>query len=88
MDILNPEAPLEERFLQLTPAGIQTAQAVIRRHRLWELYLTHSAAMAPDHVHDDAEAIEHVLGDALVAELDRSLNFPSRDPHGQAIPKG
>lgn len=84
--VLNPDAPWVERFVQLSPEGLQAARSIIRKHRLWELYLTHQAAIAPDHVHDDAETIEHVLGESLVRDLDRSLNFPSHDPHGQKIP--
>ncbi len=53
-----------------------------------KLYLTNEADYAPDHVHDDAELIEHFLTEAEVAELDRQLDFPSLDPHGKPIPGG
>ena len=42
--------------------------------------------MAPDHVHDDAEKIEHVLGEDAVRQLERRLEFADRDPHGRPIP--
>ena len=56
------------------------------RDSLWELYLTNAANIAPDHVHDDAEEIEHILGDEVVRELERMLEDTTRDPHGKSIP--
>jgi manganese/zinc/iron transport system permease protein len=53
---------------------------------LWELYLTNAASIAADHVHEDAEKIEHVLGEETVSTLERRLAFATRDPHGRAIP--
>ncbi len=70
----------------LNPDGWLRACAVIRNHRLWELYLTNQAAYEPDHVHDDAEVIEHVLGEDTVRRLERLLDYPSQDPHGKLIP--
>jgi len=59
---------------------------MVRNHRLWELYLTHAAHFAPDHVHDQAEEIEHVLGEETVRQLERRLDYPQTDPHGRPIP--
>lgn len=70
----------------LTPAGWQRACEIVRNHRLWELYLTNAAHYAADHVHEDAEKIEHVLGTELVRDLERRLHFAKRDPHGKLIP--
>ncbi|RYD80691.1 MAG: ABC transporter [Verrucomicrobiaceae bacterium] len=70
----------------LTPEGWRQASAVVRNHRLWELYLTNTANFQADHVHDDAEQIEHMLGEETVRQLERLLNFPVRDPHGKPIP--
>jgi manganese/zinc/iron transport system permease protein len=70
----------------LTPAGWKRASEIVRNHRLWELYLTHAAELAPDHVHEDAEKIEHILGEDIVRQLERRLNFASVDPHGKIIP--
>jgi manganese/zinc/iron transport system permease protein len=70
----------------LTPEGWQRACAIVRNHRLWELYLTHAAHIAADHVHEDAEKIEHVLGEDVVRQLERRLDYARRDPHGKAIP--
>jgi len=75
-----------EDRVSLHPEGWLRACAVVRNHRLWELYLTHSAHYAADHVHDDAEVIEHVLGEDTVRQLERLLDFPERDPHGKLIP--
>lgn len=69
-----------------TPRGWQRACEIVRNHRLWELYLTNAAQYAPDHVHEDAEKIEHVLGAETVRELERRLQFATRDPHGRLIP--
>ena len=62
-----------QRDLLLTPAGWQRACEIVRNHRLWELYLTNAAQFAADHVHEDAEKIEHVLGEESVRELERRL---------------
>lgn len=76
----------EGNKILFTPSGWQLACTIVRNHRLWELYLTNEANIAPDHVHDDAEQIEHVLGDDVVRELERMLDDTTRDPHGRAIP--
>lgn len=76
----------QEKTVHLTPAGWQRACEIVRNHRLWELYLTNAAHYESDHVHDDAEVIEHLLGEETVARLEKRLNFPARDPHGKLIP--
>lgn len=76
----------QDQILYLTPKGWENACRIVRNHRLWELYLTKSAHYQPDHVHDDAEEIEHVLGEDIVRELERLLDFPTLDPHGKLIP--
>lgn len=70
----------------LTTMGMAEAQRVVRNHRLWELYLTQRAHYASDHVHDDAEIMEHLLTEADVAYLLKVLGQPSADPHGRTIP--
>ncbi|MEM6454986.1 MAG: iron chelate uptake ABC transporter family permease subunit, partial [Acidobacteriota bacterium] len=59
--------------LSLTDDGAARAMAVVRKHRLWEVYLTHRLALASDHVHRDAELMEHILDDRAIAELDARL---------------
>lgn len=75
-----------DREILLTPEGWQRACEIVRNHRLWELYLTDAAHYDADHVHEDAEQIEHILGDDIVRQLERRLNNPARDPHGKMIP--
>ena len=70
----------------LTPEGWHRACEIVRNHRLWELYLTNAAHIAADHVHEDAEKIEHVLGEQTVHMLEKRLNYANRDPHGRLIP--
>lgn len=69
-----------------TPDGLREAARIVRNHRLWELYLTQVAQYPADHVHEDAEEIEHVLGADMVRQLERTLSFPTSDPHGKPIP--
>jgi manganese/zinc/iron transport system permease protein len=79
-------ASLNDDTVYLTPDGMQRAMAIVRNHRLWELYLTNAAQISVDHVHEDAEKIEHVLGEDVVRELERRLDFARKDPHGRLIP--
>ncbi|MGK6352419.1 metal ABC transporter permease [Parapedobacter sp. DT-150] len=80
---------LENRHQQwkLTDAGYRKAARVVRLHRLWELYLTRYMDIAKDHVHDDAETIEHILTPELERELEHQLGYPDKDPHNTEIPK-
>jgi ABC-type Mn2+/Zn2+ transport system permease subunit len=80
------QATLSGGRVHFTPEGRKRAAEIVRNHRLWELYLTHTANIASDHVHEDAEKIEHVLGEDVVRELERRLNYAARDPHGRRIP--
>ncbi|MBP8131762.1 MAG: metal ABC transporter permease [Candidatus Hydrogenedentes bacterium] len=70
----------------LTDAGVARGARVTRVHRLWELYLTRKLEIAADHVHDDAEEIEHVLTPELEERLAELLEHPQSDPHGRLIP--
>jgi Mn-dependent DtxR family transcriptional regulator len=72
--------------VHLTPEGWRQACAIVRNHRLWELYLTNAANYQADHVHEDAERIEHVLGEETVRQIERRLEYPHHDPHGKVIP--
>jgi manganese/zinc/iron transport system permease protein len=71
---------------ELTEEGKVKAQRVVKIHRLWELYLTTKLNIAPDHVHDDADTIEHLLTPELEAELEKVLEYPKVDPHKSEIP--
>lgn len=72
--------------LRLTLEGRAEAEKVVRKHRLWELYLTRRLELPSDHVHRDAEAMEHALSDDAVLRLEELLGFPAADPHGRPIP--
>ncbi len=86
---------LEENYLQhipykgvkLNPSGIEIARKVIRKHRLWEVFLYECLQYQWDEVHDEAEILEHVSSDKLIDRLDQFLKYPSHDPHGGKIPK-
>lgn len=72
--------------LRLTPDGRSEAEQVVRKHRIWEVYLTRRLELPSDHVHRDAEAMEHTLSEAAVSDLEEALGFPELDPHGSRIP--
>jgi manganese/zinc/iron transport system permease protein len=74
------------RQWQLTPTGAQESRRIVRLHRLWELYLSHRLGMAADHVHESAEAIEHLLTPEMEKHLLEDLDYPTRDPHESDIP--
>jgi manganese/zinc/iron transport system permease protein len=59
---------------------------VVRLHRLWELYLSHKLGLPPDHVHNSAEAMEHLLTPEVEQHLLEELQYPALDPHDSAIP--
>jgi manganese/zinc/iron transport system permease protein len=61
------------------------AKDVIERHRLWETYLVNEMNLAVDHVHRDAEEMEHVLTPEVVEKLKAILKDPLKDPHGKKI---
>lgn len=72
----------------LTEGGLEEARRIVRNHRLWELFLTQEANLASDHVHADAEYIEHVLPKDVLRKLEQMLDRPTADPHGRPIPGG
>lgn len=74
-------------IIRLSDYGISEAQRVVRLHRLWESYLTEYMNIAPDHVHDSAEKLEHIITPELEAMLEKRLNFPALDPHQETIPR-
>lgn len=75
------------RRWRLTGAGLTEARRVVRNHRLWELFLARRLDLASDHVHRDAEEMEHTLPPEVVAELDRLLGQPHTGTHGEPIPR-
>jgi len=71
---------------QLTDTGNKIATNLIRKHRLWEVFLVQSLGMTWDEVHEIAEELEHIQSDQLIERLDAFLGFPKYDPHGDPIP--
>ncbi len=74
------------RGVQLTAEGERVALAVMRHHRLLELYLTECLDVPWDRVHEEAEALEHVISEDLEARIAAKLGDPNHDPHGDPIP--
>lgn len=72
--------------VQLTDLGKQKASKIIRKHRLWEVFLVEKLNFQWDEVHEIAEQLEHVQSESLVNRLDAYLGFPNYDPHGDPIP--
>ena len=70
----------------LTEFGRKTAANVIRKHRLWEVFLVENLNFSWDEVHEVAEQLEHIKSPKLIDELDAFLGHPKRDPHGDPIP--
>ena len=70
----------------LTSKGIDMATQLIRKHRLWEVFLVEKLKFSWDQVHDIAEQLEHIDSDELIVRLDDYLDNPKYDPHGDPIP--
>lgn len=77
-----------ERYkkVQLTKAGEQMAVFIIRKHRLWEVFLHNTLKFGWDEVHDIAEQLEHINSEQLILRLENFLKYPKYDPHGDPIP--
>lgn len=73
--------------VRLTDAGRALALRVLRRHRLIELFLSHTLDLSWDEVHEEAEHMEHAVSDRLVDRIDDFLGHPDADPHGDPIPR-
>lgn len=71
---------------KLSPEGRKTALGIIRRHRLWEYFLSEKLKFDWNEVHEVAEHLEHVSSKKLIDKLDEYLGFPKFDPHGDPIP--
>jgi DtxR family Mn-dependent transcriptional regulator len=77
-----------ERYkgVKLTGKGEMIAVEIIRKHRLWEEFLSVYLEFKWDEVHEIAEELEHIKSDLLTNKLDKLLNYPKSDPHGDPIP--
>jgi len=72
--------------VKLSAKGKKIAASVIRKHRLWETFLVNKLNFSWDEVHDIAEQLEHIKSPKLVDKLDKFLDYPTVDPHGDPIP--
>lgn len=70
----------------LTKEGRFVAVNIIRKHRLWEVFLVEKLNFSWDEVHEVAEHLEHIKSEKLINQLDAFLEFPKHDPHGDPIP--
>ena len=70
----------------LTDQGRKYALSIIRKHRLWEVFLVDKLGFRWDEIHEIAEQLEHVQSSLLTDRLDAFLNYPEFDPHGDPIP--
>ena len=72
--------------VNISPLGGELALQVIRKHRLWEVFLVEHLKFHWDQVHEVAEQLEHIKSPLLIKRLDEFLGFPKYDPHGDPIP--
>ena len=72
--------------INLTGNGEEYAKSMVRRHRIWELFLHQIVSMPWDKVHDEANRLEHSASDELINRLEEMLEYPEYDPHGDPIP--
>ncbi|WP_456377171.1 metal-dependent transcriptional regulator [Lutibacter sp.] len=70
----------------LTHSGKKIAVGIVRKHRLWEVFLVNNLNFNWDEVHDIAEQLEHIKSETLVDRLEKFLDYPKHDPHGDPIP--
>ncbi|WP_269686240.1 metal-dependent transcriptional regulator [Flavobacterium lacustre] len=72
--------------VSLTNKGKLAAKMIVRKHRLWEVFLVEKLDFSWDEVHDIAEQLEHIKSEKLINKLDDFLGNPTEDPHGDPIP--
>lgn len=72
--------------VSLTDKGKLSAKMIVRKHRLWEVFLVEKLDFSWDEVHDIAEQLEHIKSEKLINKLDDFLGNPTEDPHGDPIP--
>ena len=71
--------------LMLTSKGRKEAEALVQKHRLWEVFLVEHLGYSWTEVHDDAEILEHGTSEKLAKRLNKFLNYPKTCPHGEII---
>ena len=68
--------------VKLTAEGRRLALSIVRKHRLWEVFLVEKLRYGWDEVHEIAEQLEHIYSESLTDKLDKFLGYPKFDPHG------
>jgi DtxR family Mn-dependent transcriptional regulator len=76
----------KQKGAKLTAQGNKIALDIVRKHRLWEVFLLEKLGYSWDIVHDIAEQLEHIKHEELADRLDKFLGYPEYDPHGDPIP--
>jgi DtxR family Mn-dependent transcriptional regulator len=74
------------RGVSLTETGRKEALQLVRKHRLWEVFLVDKLKFNWDEVHEVAEELEHITSELMIRRLDEFLGYPKYDPHGDPIP--
>lgn len=74
------------RGVRLREEGKRVALRIVRKHRLWEVFLVQELKFSWDNIHDVAEQLEHIDSPELIQRLDEFLGYPKFDPHGDPIP--
>lgn len=77
---------LPDKSLQLTEEGKKKAVLIVRKHRIWEVFLVNKLHYKWSEVHELAEQLEHIGNEELINRLEEFLGFPAVDPHGDPIP--
>lgn len=72
--------------IKILASGEKIAKDILRKHRLWELFLVETLGLSWGEVHLEAEKLEHSTTNFLIDKIDAYLNFPKTDPHGAPIP--
>ena len=72
--------------VELTSEGKRKALKIVRRHRLWELFLVEVLHYPWHEIHEEADRLEHMTSERLEERIDKALGFPHKDPHGDVIP--
>ena len=72
--------------IKLTVEGEDYAKSMVRRHRIWEVFLHQIVGIPWDKVHEEAHNLEHSASDELINRMEEMLDFPTFDPHGDPIP--
>jgi DtxR family Mn-dependent transcriptional regulator len=72
--------------IKLTNEGEEYAKNMVRRHRIWEVFLNQIVGVPWDKVHEEAHNLEHSSSDKLINRMEEMLDFPAFDPHGDPIP--